>query len=83
MSAQRLEAALALLYTDEQAREAFCAAPRAWARGLGLDEGEVEALAAIDRDGLAMAARSYAAKREARARDRRGGAGGWLRRVLG
>ncbi len=83
MSAQRLEAALALLYTDAQAREAFCAEPRAWARGMGLDDGEVEALAAIDRDGLVMAARSYAAKREAGARSRRAGKGGWLRRVLG
>jgi hypothetical protein len=63
MSAPRLEAFLARLYTDQSALQAFLAAPAASAAAAGLDAGEIAALVAIDRDGLVMAARSFEAKR--------------------
>jgi hypothetical protein len=63
MSSPRLEAFLARLYTDEAALAQFLAAPRAAALAAGLDAGEAAALAEADRDGLVMAARSFAAKR--------------------
>src|SRR5262249_43448379 len=68
MSAQRLEAFLALLYTDAAARRAFLTDPHGMAAGAGLDRPEVAALAAIDRVGLELAARSFAAKRAAQER---------------
>jgi len=68
MSAQRLEAFMALIYTDATARCAFLADPRGVAAGAGLDPSEVDALAAIDRVGLELAARSFAGKRAARQR---------------
>jgi hypothetical protein len=71
MSATRLEALLAELYTDEVARRAFIADPRGVARRAGLDDVEVEAMVGIDRVGLEMAARSFAHKRAGRARRRR------------
>ena len=71
MSAARLEALLAELYTDDVARRAFLADPRAVARRAGLDEREVEAVATIDRVGLELAARSFAHKRAGRVRPRR------------
>jgi len=70
MSAGNIEMLLARLYTDARFRETFLADPAGIARAQGLDEREVEALRSIDRDGLELAARSYAQKREAHARGR-------------
>ena len=67
MSSARFEAVLAELYTDDDARRRFLADPRGHAQHAGLDGGEVEALAAIDRLGLELAARSFAVKRARRA----------------
>jgi hypothetical protein len=64
MSSPGIEAFLARLYTEEAALAAFLANPEAAAAAAGLDAAEIAALAAIDRDGLAMAARSFRAKRE-------------------
>ena len=84
MSAPALEALLARLYTDDDVRAQFLAAPLAYARAAGLDEAEASALVAIDRAGLEMAAASIGHKRAGRsagARWRR--ALRWLRRVFG
>ena len=62
-----LEAFLARIYSDKAARERFLANPEAEARRANLDEAAVTALCAIDRDGLALAARSYERKREQKA----------------
>ena len=66
MSSPRLEAFLALLYTDAAARGRFLADPAGEAHAAALDESETAALVAIDRVGLALAARSFAAKRASR-----------------
>ncbi len=66
MSSPRLEAFLARLYADEAALAQFLANPGAAALAAGLDAAEAAALAAVDRDGLVMAARSFAAKRAVR-----------------
>ena len=58
------EAFLARLYTDDDLRGAFLADPRTVARAAGLSEGEATALEGIDRPGLELAARSFAAKRQ-------------------
>ena len=71
MSSPRFEALLARLYVDAELRRRFLADPRAAAREAGLDPADAEALARIDRAGLALAARSFAAKRAARGRGRR------------
>ena len=63
MSSPGFEAFLARLYVDEAARRRFLDDPRGVARAAGLDEAEVDALARIDRAGLELAARSFAAKR--------------------
>jgi hypothetical protein len=63
MSSPGIEAFLARLYTDDAALAAFLAAPGAAAAAAGLDAAEIAALAAIDRNGLVMAARSFGAKR--------------------
>lgn len=65
MSDAAVQAFLARLYVDDALRARFLADPSAEARRAGLDDAETAALAAIDREGLALAARSYAAKREA------------------
>jgi len=80
MSAANLESLLARLYTDARLRAAFLSDPAGIARSHGLDEREVEALRSIDRDGLELAARSYAQKRETHARGSRRRA--WLARFL-
>ena len=64
---ERFEAVLARLYTDEAYRTAFLASPEEAARAEGLDATDCEALAAIDREGLDMAAASYARKRQMKA----------------
>jgi hypothetical protein len=70
VSSPRLEAFLARLYTEDQALADFLAAPAVSAADAGLDAAEIAALAEIDRDGLVMAARSFAAKRAAQRRGR-------------
>ena len=67
MSSPALEAYLARLYTDDALRHAFLLAPRAQALLHGLSAREADAMAAIDRVGLQMAAASYRAKRAGRA----------------
>jgi hypothetical protein len=68
MSSPRFEAFLATLYVDADTRQRFLADPHATAREAGLDAGEVDALARIDRVGLELAAGSFAAKRRPRSR---------------
>jgi hypothetical protein len=78
MSSPRLEAFLARLYTDEALLAAFLADAATALAGSGLTPAEEEAVAAIDRNGLAVAARSYRAKR---ARRRKSGWLAWLLRI--
>ncbi|MEG0881923.1 MAG: hypothetical protein RSF79_25180 [Janthinobacterium sp.] len=68
MSSPALETYLARLYTDDAVRSAFLLEPRAQALRHGLSPQEAEAMAAMDRVGLQMAAASYRAKRAGRAR---------------
>ena len=63
MSTPEFETFLARLYVDAKARERFLADPRGEAQRAGLTVEQVDALAAIDRDGLALAARSFERKR--------------------
>ena len=81
MSSPALEAYLAVLYTDDALRHAFLQAPHAQALLHGLSPQEAEAMAAIDRIGLQMAAASFRHKRAFRsghAHPRHG----WWRRLL-
>jgi uncharacterized protein len=57
------EALLARLYVDRETRARFLADPGRVGLGLGLTRGQVRALAAIDRAGLALAAESFERKR--------------------
>lgn len=57
------EAYLAKIYTDAAERTQLLADPRARAAAVGLSPEEIDALAAIDRDGLALAAASFSRKR--------------------
>ena len=57
------EAYLARIYTDEAERALFLADPRGRAAAAGLATAEIDALAAIDRDGLLLAASSFEKKR--------------------
>ena len=65
MSSPALETYLARLYTDDALRAAFLLDPHAQALLHGLSPQEAEAMAAMDRIGLQMAAASYRAKRAA------------------
>ena len=65
------EAFLARIYTDAGARARFLEDPRGEAGRAGLDPCDQDALAGVDRIGLEMAARSFAAKRAAAAPRRR------------
>ncbi|MDN2701398.1 hypothetical protein O0881_05230 [Janthinobacterium sp. SUN100] len=67
MSSPALETYLARLYTDDALRAAFLLEPRAQALRHGLSQQEADAMAAMDRIGLHMAAASYRAKRAGRA----------------
>ncbi|MCM2564329.1 hypothetical protein [Janthinobacterium kumbetense] len=67
MSSPALETYLARLYTDDALRAAFLLEPRAHALRHGLSPQEADAMAAMDRIGLQMAAASYRAKRAGRA----------------
>jgi hypothetical protein len=83
MNAPALEAFLARLYSDAGLLSDFMRRPAEVARAAGLDSPEVDALLAIDREGLSMAAASYAGKRASRggrlsARATAGKAGGRL-----
>lgn len=66
MSSPALETYLARLYTDDALRTAFLLEPRAQALLHGLSQQEAEAMAAMDRVGLQMAAASYRSKRAGR-----------------
>ena len=70
MNAAALEAFLARLYTDDALRAAFLAAPEGVVQAAGLDAPTQAAALAIDRDGLVLAAHSYASKRAAHAGQR-------------
>ena len=74
MSSPALEAVLARLYADEAFLEAFLKDAEAALCSVGLDAAERAALLAVDRDDLALAAESYAAKRAPRLTHRPGGA---------
>lgn len=80
--AQAFEAYLARLYTDPGERARFLLDPAAAASAAGLDSAAARALAAIDRPGLELAARSFAAKRDVRARARQLTGGRLHTRVL-
>jgi hypothetical protein len=71
-----LEAYLARLYLDTDARRAFTTDPRAAAIHAGLDPADVTALESIDRAGLELTARSLQAKRQSSPRR------SWLRGLL-
>jgi hypothetical protein len=60
----RMERFLASLYVDATLRARFLDAPREEARRAGLNPAQCDALAAIDRVGLEMAARSFDRKRQ-------------------
>jgi hypothetical protein len=64
MSSPRLEAFLARIYVDEQARIKFLADPRAEAERAGLTAPETAALEKIDRVGLELTACSLLRKRK-------------------
>lgn len=66
MSSQRLEAFLALLYTDETARKRFLADPRGEAARAGLTESQIASLEQIDRIGLELSAQSLTGKKKKR-----------------
>ena len=67
MSAARLEAFLAQLYVDEQARRRFLSNPHDEAANAGLSDQDCTALANIDLVGLEFAADSFAKKRAGQA----------------
>jgi hypothetical protein len=77
------ESYLARLYTDAAERAHFLADPRARAEVADLAPAEIDALATIDRDGLALAAESFARKRTDRERHARRGFAARLQRLAG
>jgi hypothetical protein len=60
----KLEKFLAMLYVDADARSRFLNAPREEAARAGLNPAQCDALVAIDRVGLEMAAHSFERKRQ-------------------
>jgi hypothetical protein len=68
MSAARLEAFLARLYTDDDLRARFLADPTGEAERAGLARADRDALVTVDREGLLLTAHSVAAKRSRRRR---------------
>ena len=64
MSVSNLEAFLARIYCDPQARASFLSNPAAEALRAGLSNDEVEAVEQIDRVGLELFATSLERKRE-------------------
>ena len=79
MSSPAFEAFLARLYTDEHLRLRCLASAAHVAREYGLSGEECRALEAIDRDGLILAAESYARKRRSEANSNRGRTRLWSR----
>ena len=65
MNAAAIEAFMARLYVDDELRAAFLAQPEPVLQAAGLDEHTRAALQSIDREGLVLAARSFASKRAA------------------
>jgi hypothetical protein len=63
MHSSRLETFLARLFTDTDFLEAFIQDGAQVADSQGLDATERDAILAIDRPGLLLAARSFASKR--------------------
>ena len=63
MTGPKFEQFLAKLYTDPDALQRFLDAPEAFARAEQLEEEEIGAAIAIDREGLLLAAESFARKR--------------------
>ena len=63
MSARSVEEFLARIYVDAEARQRFLDDPEAEALRSGLNEEEARAFLQLDRNGLMMAAESYAKKR--------------------
>jgi len=63
VTSPEFESFLARLYVDSTMRKAFLAHPEQVAREAGLDAASCAALARIDRQGLELAAKSYAQKR--------------------
>jgi uncharacterized protein len=63
-SSARLETLLARIYVDEPLRANFLAAPEEFAERYVPNAEDAAALVSIDRTGLAMAARSFARKRQ-------------------
>jgi hypothetical protein len=61
---QKMEKFLASLYVDAKLRARFLDAPLEEARRAGLNSAQCEALVAIDRVGLQMAAHSFERKRQ-------------------
>lgn len=64
MSVSNLEAFLARIYCDQQARESFLSDPEAEALRAGLSLDEIEALKQIDQVGLELFAVSLERKRD-------------------
>lgn len=64
MNDARMERFLASLYVDAKLRASFLKTPREEAARAGLDPAQCDALVAIDRVGLEMAARSFERKRQ-------------------
>jgi hypothetical protein len=64
MNDPKLEKYLAALYVDTKLRARFLDSPREEAACAGLNPEQCDALAAIDRLGLEMAARSFERKRQ-------------------
>jgi hypothetical protein len=61
---QKMERFLASLYVDAELRARFLVEPRGEAQRAGLNPAQCDALAAIDRVGLEMAANSFKRKRQ-------------------
>ena len=78
-AARALEALLARIYVDAEQRARFLADPRAFALAAGLNAQQADALAGIDRAGLALTAKTFAHKRERAVRAQQSGVGLWRR----
>jgi len=64
MNDRKMEKFLASLYVDAKLRARFLGAPREEAKRAGLNPEQCDAMAAIDRVGLKMAAQSFERKRK-------------------
>ena len=73
-----LERFLATVYVNEAARRRFLADPVAEATRAGLNGADAARLAAVDREGIELAAASFARKRSGKRRS-----SCWWQRLLG